>query len=157
MSVDLSGCVWGMTWNRFSLSVVRAEYGYVPVVACPWDKEAQAVDSSLATPQEAVAACWRAVSLSCRTKSDVADGLARAGLEQPRPQQEAQSSADKEWSRGFFCALAKMIEMHGKTTPDTECLFSRGGDPSFADEIDQEVFRRHGLVLDKHNKKHRSP
>ena len=56
------------------------------------------------------------------------------------------SASSREWSRGFFCALAKLIDMHGTTTPDMECLFSGGGDPQYADEIDQAVFKRHGLM-----------
>ena len=56
------------------------------------------------------------------------------------------SASSREWSRGFFCALAKLIDIHGTTTPDMECLFSGGGDPQYADEIDQAVFKRHGLM-----------
>ncbi|MGZ5198271.1 MAG: hypothetical protein ACXWC4_00740 [Telluria sp.] len=50
-----------------------------------------------------------------------------------------------DFSRGFFAAVAKLIEMHGDGIEARE-LFKLGGDPAEADDYDQNVFRTHGLM-----------
>lgn len=51
-----------------------------------------------------------------------------------------------DWERGYFCAVAKMIEMEGQVQPDAAELFRCGGDARKADPEDQEIFREHGLL-----------
>lgn len=51
-----------------------------------------------------------------------------------------------DWERGYFCAVAKMIEMEGQVQPDAKELFQSGGDALKADLEDQAVFRAHGLL-----------
>lgn len=50
-----------------------------------------------------------------------------------------------DFARGFFCAVASLIKMHGLSTEANE-LFRLAGDPGEADPYDQEVFRAHGLM-----------
>ena len=52
----------------------------------------------------------------------------------------------KDWSRGYFCALAKLIEADGTVTATTESLFHAGGDWRVADNLDIEIFVTHGLI-----------
>ena len=51
-----------------------------------------------------------------------------------------------DWSRGYFCALAKLIEADGIVTATTESLFRAGGDWHVADKLDVETFVTHGLI-----------
>ena len=51
-----------------------------------------------------------------------------------------------DWVRGYFCAVAKMIELEGQVQPDAAELFRCGGDARRADLEDQEIFREHGLL-----------
>jgi hypothetical protein len=60
------------------------------------------------------------------------------------PTPKANSASD--WIRGYFCAVAKMIELEGQVQPDAAELFRCGGDARRADLEDQEIFREHGLL-----------
>lgn len=51
-----------------------------------------------------------------------------------------------DWARGYFCAVAQMIRIEGKTSTTTEELFKAGGDSVFADPEDRTIFREHGLI-----------
>ena len=51
-----------------------------------------------------------------------------------------------DWTRGYLCAVAKMIELDGLVRSDVKMLFHAGGDWRLADPLDIEVFVEHGLV-----------
>lgn len=52
-----------------------------------------------------------------------------------------------EWSRGYFCAVAGMLNTDGLSAASRE-LFASGGNPASADDEDKETFIRHGLMPD---------
>ena len=51
-----------------------------------------------------------------------------------------------DWTRGYFCAIAKVIEAEDRVAADVESLFRAGGNWRLADPLDIEVFVEHGLV-----------
>jgi hypothetical protein len=59
---------------------------------------------------------------------------------------EARTIQSPHWERGYFCAVAKMIDLEGEVGAAARELFKAGGDPRFADTDDHEVFRKHGLL-----------
>lgn len=52
----------------------------------------------------------------------------------------------RDWTRGYLCAIAKIIEAEDRVTADVASLFTAGGDWRLADPLDIEVFVKHGLV-----------
>lgn len=52
----------------------------------------------------------------------------------------------REWSRGYYCAVAVLLREAGAVTPDVRSLFDAGGGHEYADSEDAELFREHGLV-----------
>jgi hypothetical protein len=58
--------------------------------------------------------------------------------------------ASNDFARGYFCAVAALINTHGRNT-DTDELFRAGGDPALADPEDIETFRAHGLMEGRPN------
>lgn len=66
---------------------------------------------------------------NCRTQSELS---ATSGL--------------AAWQRGYFCAVAALIRQNGVVTTDALELFKAGGDATKADECDQEIFRKTGLM-----------
>lgn len=63
-----------------------------------------------------------------------------------RPKKKKVTKAMREWSRGYYCAVAKMIEMEGLVEPSAQELFHSGGGAEDADPQDQEIFKKHGLM-----------
>lgn len=57
----------------------------------------------------------------------------------------AASPSGIDFERGFFAAVAKLIEMHGVSTQARD-LFALAGNISVADIEDAEVFRKHGMI-----------
>lgn len=58
------------------------------------------------------------------------------------------NATTRDFARGYFCAVATLIKMNGikAVEPDAKELFKGGGDPSFADTVDQTVFIEAGLM-----------
>ena len=52
----------------------------------------------------------------------------------------------REWSRGYYCAVAVLLRESGTVTPDVRSLFDAGGGHEHADAEDMGLFREHGLV-----------
>lgn len=50
-----------------------------------------------------------------------------------------------DFARGYFCAVANLVRMHGATVEAAD-LLRGGGDVNLADEQDQAVFGQHGLI-----------
>ena len=51
-----------------------------------------------------------------------------------------------EWSRGYFCAVAKLMELDGLVSTDAQELFGAGGDWKQADPEDIKTFRKYGAI-----------
>jgi len=60
--------------------------------------------------------------------------------------QPVQDGEKDDFARGYFCATAVMLREWGNANADVRSLFGQGGDPTKADESDQELFREHGLM-----------
>jgi len=56
------------------------------------------------------------------------------------------SMPDREWSRGYYCAVAVLLRESGTVTPELRSLFNAGGGHEHADNEDIELFREHGLM-----------
>jgi len=54
--------------------------------------------------------------------------------------------ASREWSRGYYCAVAVLLREEGHATPAVRSLYSQGGGTKFADAEDVALFAQHGLV-----------
>lgn len=54
-----------------------------------------------------------------------------------------------DFARGYFCAVAALINMDDCVNTDAKELFGAGGDPMLADPEDIETFRRHGLIKEQ--------
>ena len=53
-----------------------------------------------------------------------------------------------DFSRGYYCAVAALLSMHGQVTTEVRELYKSGGNPENADESDKETFRAVGLTPD---------
>jgi spermidine synthase len=51
-----------------------------------------------------------------------------------------------DFERGYYCAVATLLREEGVATTQVESIFSQGGDPDKADQIDKDLFREHGLL-----------
>lgn len=56
------------------------------------------------------------------------------------------TKASRDWSRGYYCAVAVLLHEEGTDTTAVSSLFSQGGDPELADPEDIELFKQHGLM-----------
>lgn len=54
--------------------------------------------------------------------------------------------ADKNFVRGYYCAVAALLRNEGSITTAVKDLFGAGGDPMGADDLDIEIFREFGLL-----------
>lgn len=61
-----------------------------------------------------------------------------------RRRTDAGSTAPNEFVRGFYCAVAALVQMHGDSTGARELVGLC--DPNGADPHDLEVLREHGLL-----------
>lgn len=52
----------------------------------------------------------------------------------------------REWSRGYYCAVACLLRESGAVTTDVLSLFKNGGSPQFADPEDLALFKAYGLM-----------
>jgi hypothetical protein len=52
---------------------------------------------------------------------------------------------NREWSRGYFCAVAVLLREAGCVTPEVRSLYEQGGHPEHADADDAALFLQHGL------------
>lgn len=53
---------------------------------------------------------------------------------------------NKDFARGYFCAVAVLLREEGCVTPQVRRLFRQGGDARLADEADCELFTEYGLL-----------
>jgi hypothetical protein len=65
-----------------------------------------------------------------------------------RPSKRIRGNCD--FSRGYFCAVAALLNAHGDCTPASE-LFSMGGHLSSADQCDIDTFIKHGYCDEHRN------
>ncbi len=65
-------------------------------------------------------------------------------------QREAHRSAvpadGRQWSSGYYCAVALLLRNEGMVTPAIRELFDAGGGHEHTDPGDVETFRAHGLI-----------
>ena len=52
----------------------------------------------------------------------------------------------RDWTRGYLCAIAKIIEYDGLVRPEIADLFRSAGDWKLADPFDVEIFVEYGLI-----------
>lgn len=52
----------------------------------------------------------------------------------------------RNWSRGYYCAVAKLLEYEGTVTPIVDELYRTGGGAAEADHEDKAQFAKHGLM-----------
>ena len=63
-----------------------------------------------------------------------------------RPVAIAETKLRHDWERGYFCAVSVLLREEGQASSNVRSLFSQGGDPTYADPLDIELFREHGLM-----------
>lgn len=56
------------------------------------------------------------------------------------------SASSQAWSRGYYAAVALLLREEGCVTSSVKSLYQQGGGAEFADEVDAELFRAHGLI-----------
>lgn len=54
--------------------------------------------------------------------------------------------ANREWQRGYYCAVATLLREEGLATTAVRSLYAQGGGTKFADAEDIALFAQHGLV-----------
>lgn len=60
---------------------------------------------------------------------------------------EVEKLSSESFKRGYFCAVAVLLREEGCVSAEVRNLFDQGGDPKYADTIDQDLFKEHGLIL----------
>lgn len=51
-----------------------------------------------------------------------------------------------DFDRGYFCAVAALLQHSGCVTTEVKTLFANGSNPQLADKIDRDLFVEHGLL-----------
>lgn len=72
----------------------------------------------------------------------------RINAEITRTQSEAER-ANRDWQRGYYCAVAVLLREEGHATTAVRSLYAQGGGTRFADAEDIALFAQHGLAVPK--------
>lgn len=54
---------------------------------------------------------------------------------------------NREWERGYYCAVAVLLREEGHVTTAVRSLYAQGGGSRFADPVDIALFAQHGLTV----------